>query len=73
MMGEVQFKFKLPEDQDEFDIYCNASKYYCALWDVHNFIFRMYKHESPPENGTECWDQVREKLVEILQDIEFDK
>ena len=70
---KIKYEFELPDDQVDFDITYNAGKYYSALWEVHELIFRMYKHNSPPKTGVECWDEVKEQLVGILQDMEFDK
>jgi hypothetical protein len=70
---KAKLEFNLPDDQADFEIATSGSKYYCALWDINEMIFRMYKHEDPPATGKECWEQVREKLVSILQEIEFNK
>jgi hypothetical protein len=42
---KATLKFTLPEEQNEFEIASNATKYYSALWEIHYICRRVWKYE----------------------------
>ena len=62
-------KFNLPEDNQEFELSTKASKMYCTLWELDQWLRSEIKY-----GGREELDEVRDKLREIMNDnrIDFD-
>lgn len=61
-------EFNLPEDNQDFDMATKASKMYCTLWELDQWLRGEIKY-----NGKEL-DEVRDKLRELMNDnrIDFD-
>lgn len=66
----VTLEFNLPEEQDEYEIYHNARKYYSVLWDLDQFLRNKLKY---PEDGTselslDTLADIRSTLHDLLQE-----
>jgi hypothetical protein len=63
-------KFKLPEENSEFEMACNAGKMHSALWEIAQEVFRPHRKHgySNPELNKLCEenDQVLE-AISILE------
>jgi len=61
-------EFELPQDNQEFELATKASKMYCTLWELDQWLRGEIKY-----NGKEL-NEVRDKLREIMNDnrIDFD-
>jgi len=61
-------EFNLPEDNQEFELATKASKMYCTLWELDNWLRGEIKYKDKE------LDEVRDKLREIMNDnrIDFD-
>jgi len=61
-------EFNLPEDNQEFELHTKASKMYCTLWDLDQWL------RSEIKNKDKELDDVRDKLRELMYDnrIDFD-
>jgi hypothetical protein len=61
-------EFNLPEDKQEFELATKASKMYCTLWDLDQWL------RSEIKNKDKELDDVRDKLRELMYDnrIDFD-
>lgn len=59
---EAVLKFKLPEDQEDFDNACKGSKYYNFMWDLSQILRDKLKHGHTYESA----DAVLEDLREIV-------
>jgi len=61
-------EFQLPEDNQEFELATKASKMYCTLWELDQWLRGEIKY-----NGKEL-DEVRDKLRGLMNDnrIDFD-
>lgn len=65
-MPIITLKFKLPEEQGEYDCVLNASNYYGALWDLYQFLRADSKH------GEGKWADVYEEFWVILKKNDVD-
>lgn len=43
-MPKVTIVFNLPEEREEYEMHMKASSYYCALWDLYQFLRADSKH-----------------------------
>jgi hypothetical protein len=73
---EAILKFNLPEDNPEFRLAVNASKWYSVVWDIDQHLRSETKYapDSMPEEVYEALSKTREKLREIMSDnsVNFD-
>lgn len=59
---EVIFKFNLPDDHEEYEIYKQAEKMNLALWDFSQQLRAWYKHYDKDPS----LEEIRDKFHEIL-------
>ena len=61
-------EFNLPEDNQEFELHTKASKMYCTLWELDQWLRSEIKYKDKE------LDEVRDKLRELMNDnrIDFD-
>ena len=85
-MSRGSFSFKLPEEQEEFQIHCQAGAMHSALWEiVHGNLRSMCKHGIEPailaelsnrptkeEVAQETAEYIRSYIFEILRDNNID-
>ena len=62
-------EFQLPEDNQEFELHTKASKMYCTLWELDQWLRSEIKYKDK-----EHYEPVRDKLQELMADnrIDFD-
>jgi len=67
---EAILKFNLPEDQEDFNIALDGSKWALSMWELNNWLRSQIKH--PPEGMSDdtykAFEDARDKLYEILQE-----
>jgi len=67
---EAILKFNLPDDQLDFDLAVNGSKWMGAMWQLDQWLRGQIKH--PPENMSDdtykAFEETRDMLHEILQE-----
>lgn len=44
-MPKVILEFNLPEDREDYEMHYNASKYFCAIHDIKNYLRSLRKHD----------------------------
>ena len=61
-------EFNLPEDNQEFELHTKATKMYCTLWELDQWLRSEIKYKDKE------LDEVRDKLREFMNDnrIDFD-
>jgi hypothetical protein len=71
---EAILKFNLPEENPEFRLAVNASKWYSVVWDIDQHLRSETKYapDSMPEEVYEALIKTREKLREIMSDNSVD-
>lgn len=60
--------FKLPEEASEHKMYVRSSDYYCTITDILEYLRNQIKYQQLPEDKREHFEEVRDKIVEILND-----
>jgi hypothetical protein len=65
---KATLKFNLPEDQSEFDQAINASKYHSVIWNLDQWLRSETKHGMLPEERDEAYQDIRQKLHEIMEE-----
>jgi hypothetical protein len=68
MKGTLEFN--LPEEQSEFDLANNASKYYSVLWDLDQYLRNFVKYPSDREDPilTDTMAKVRDELWKLMNE-----
>lgn len=73
---EAILKFKLPEDNPEFQLAVNAVKWYSVAWDIDQYLRGQTKHapDDMPEEEYKALVRVREELYRIINEngVSFD-
>lgn len=73
---EAILKFKLPDDQVEFNSAINGFKWQLALWDLNNYLRTntKYASDSTPENKVNALYEVKDELNKIMNNynLEFE-
>jgi hypothetical protein len=71
---KVTLKFKLPQQQEEFEQTLNAAKFNYILWELDQWLRGNVKY--PNENFTEdkiqAYQECRDKLYQLLNENNID-
>lgn len=62
--------FKLPEESEDFKLHTKALSLFCVIHDFQMYLRSKYKYEDVETIKVE---EVREKLVELLQEHDCDE
>ena len=69
-------EFNLPEDNVEFQLATNASKWYSVAWDIDQYLRSQTKYapDSMPQEVYDALSKTRDQLREIMIDngVDFD-
>lgn len=60
--------FNLQEEDSEFKMHMKASEYYLSIADFLEYMRSKLKYEELPQEQQACFERIREKLLEILDD-----
>jgi hypothetical protein len=67
---EAILKFNLPDDQEDFNIALDGSKWALSMWEMNNWLRSQIKH--PPEGMSDdtykAFEDARDQLYEILNE-----
>ena len=67
---EAILKFNLPDDQEDFNIALDGSKWALSMWELNNWLRSQIKH--PPEGMSDdtykAFEDTRDQLYEILNE-----
>jgi hypothetical protein len=67
---EAILKFNLPDDQEDFNIALDGSKWALSMWELNNWLRSQIKH--PPEGMSDdtykAFEDARDQLYEILNE-----
>lgn len=73
---KATLEFNLPEDRDDFALATNASKMWSVLWELDQDLRARVKYapDDSNEDKLEAYQEIREKLRELMrdEDISFD-
>jgi len=70
MKGKLEFN--LPEEQEEFEIACNASKYNLVLFQFDQELRSKIKYQNLNEKEQDIYQKVREMLWSCLDNAGLD-
>ena len=67
-------KFKLPEEQDKFDMFNQASSMYSVICEMNDWLRKQTKYNADnlSEDTYEAFIECREKLIELLNENNID-
>jgi len=67
-------KFNLPEDQEEFDMFNQASAMHNVLWDLAQWLRSQTKYapESTEEDTIKAFYDCQDKLSDLLRENKVD-
>jgi hypothetical protein len=67
---EAILKFNLPDDQEDFNIALDGSKWALSMWELNNWLRSQIKH--PPADMSDdtykAFEDARDQLYEILNE-----
>ena len=63
-------KFKLPEEQEEYQIYINATKMHSVLWEMDQWLRKETKYnvDNLSEDTYEAFIECRKNLISLLNE-----
>ena len=62
-------EFNLPDDQIDFNFATRGGKYYCALWEMDQWLRSQVKYnESLTDEQHDTYQKCREQLRECMSD-----
>ena len=67
-MPVAYLKYRLPEEQDEYNLTNHAGKLYCALHDITDQMRTWYKYGHTFEDADDAVEKIRDRIVEIIYD-----
>jgi hypothetical protein len=71
-MPRGTLNFKLPEEQEEFEIAQRGGAYRAALWELNEWLFfRLGKHEWPADYDQRTVEKIKEKFREATADLDI--
>ena len=64
------FKFNLPEEQDEYQMFIDASRMHNVLWLMNQFLREQTKYapEGTSEDALNAYYECKDKLIELLNE-----
>lgn len=69
-------EFNLPDDQVEFDLANNGSKFWSVLWELDQDLRAKTKYapDDLPQDKYDTYQEIRDKLYELMSEdnISFD-
>jgi hypothetical protein len=71
-MPEAILKFNLPEEASEFHDAVEGTSYLVALQEMDEFLRQKLKYGGLKKGEGDAYEQIREKLSEILLDRKID-
>lgn len=71
-MPKATLTFKLPEEQEEFELALNAGAHSTILWELDQVLRGKIKYvpDSQSKEVTQTYQEIRDKLHELL--LEYD-
>jgi hypothetical protein len=71
-MAEGILKFNLSEEDNEFRLALNASKWYGVVWDVDQVLRNKLKHGEITDEARKAYEEIREELHSSMTDHGID-
>lgn len=71
-MPIVTVKFDLPEENEDFEFYIKAPKYFSATWEFASWLRQKVRHEDLDEKDYDIFEKVYEKMYEVYGEHDID-
>ena len=71
-MPKAILEFDLPEENEAYKNAVKGIDFYCAIFDIYNYLRSKYKYEDLPDAEHDTITEVYEKFFDILKDNEVD-
>lgn len=71
-MPIATLKFKLPEEQHEFDLAIRSGSAKSMLWDFSNQLRGWYKHHHDFKDSNDAVTKIREEFYRLLNEYRVD-
>ena len=64
------FKFNLPEEQEEYQMFIDANKMYSVLWEMNQWLRKKTKYcaDNTSEDTYEAFLECKEALIELMNE-----
>lgn len=74
-MPNATIKYKLPEEQIDFDLANKAGKWYSVLWDLDQYLRNKLKYGHNFKTGDKALEETRKHLHELMEEnnVSFDE
>lgn len=66
-MPKAILRFNLPEEQNEFNLACDASSMWCVLRELQDFLRGKLKYAELPEAEARVYEEIRSELFSLIQ------
>jgi hypothetical protein len=64
--------FNLPEDEEQFNIFIHAESFQRALHEIMEFLRKKTKYSNLTEKERTIYNEIQDKLYDILKDLNID-
>lgn len=73
-MPKVTLSFKLPEEQEEYELTMKAGKLNILVYELDQHLRQLtrYAPETQPEEITDAYQKIRNKLYELANELDVD-
>lgn len=68
-MPTVTLRYKLPDEQGDFDAAINGRRAISALWDIDQRLRSLLKHGEPTNEEARLAEQIREMIPAELMEL----
>ena len=68
-MPTATLRYKLPEEQADFDAATNGRRAISALWDIDQACRSLLKHGEPTKEQAELAERIREMIPSELMEL----
>jgi len=67
-------EFNLPDDNVDYKLATNASKYHNFIWEMEQYLRTKTKYapDDLPQDKYDAYDEVREKFYELVNEMSID-
>ena len=61
------------DDRVQLKLDNDSGMFYSALWEFKEYIRRVDKHQSYPDEAQNMLEEIRDKFLEVIESIDWDR